>query len=1254
MALEKQPISISFDNGIDTKRDPKQIALGKLLMLKNGFFKAINKIQKRYGFDRLAQSGELTAGNMLAPYANELVGCDGANVYSYSASEAKMDLKGSKVAVGVANQSIVANNYNQTEADSAINGNIQCFVYGDSSTSAAKYTLLDSSTGQKIVDNVDVSTTAYYAKVKAIGSYFVIVYIDYSDNKIKYKAINTATPTVLGSAVDIATDPTSYWVFDITVLGTSIYLAYDSTTGVGLYSLSSALALSAKVTATAQDANYGIAIYADSVLNEVWVNYVRSTLGIRYFVYNSALSVQVLAPTSIETVADNFTNITGYASNGTGYGLWTGVAQTNLTYDSNTLETSYVRKMTLTRTGTVGTPAYLNRGVFLCGKPFAYGSDTYFLVGRYSSEQPTYFLINSSGLVVAKATQDNSNPYPMSGRHLTEVNTVSSGVFMIAGAYKENLNVISGVLYAQSSIQSMTFTFGQALVNQSIANNLHISGGILSIYDGSSIVEHGFHQYPENVYVGPQTGLGALEVGSSYSYKVCYEWTDNQGQIHRSAPSTGNSKTVSATAVLPVSTTTIGSDTIATTYNPSSYDIAVGMAISGTSIPANSYIVGLDTAAIKISANATASGATTPTVTRSYNTTASTVVGYPYVSLNAVPYMQFYAVETAPQSTSILVDPDFAQIFRHDMELYNLSNGTSIQVAAAYTDFTYSAGGMALIPTTSGVAIASAPYILINRIYATFTAGLNTFTIDAADLDRIGAGAVNIRVGSTLHAVVSVVGTTVTLGSALVSTTNNAIVYFPGTFALRAGQKVTNSGFTGTPKVISAPRSYSFGGPNWYATVDANATSTVTTQALSVANCGASFLALPTLRLTQKSNVRCVIYRTEAGGSRYYQVTSVTLPLLNVTTNDFAYWFDTTPDSTLVGNNLLYTDGGVLENDPLPASNIMTSYKNRIVAIPSEHPQTWWYSKQVTAGGVVEFSASFVKNIDQRDGAITGLGVIDEKLLLFKANTVFCVVGDGPSPSGFNDDFIDAQLVTTDVGCTNHKSIVRTPDGLMFQSAKGIYLMDRSLSVKYIGDDVEAYNSYAVTSSKLITSLNQVRFTLSSGVVLVYDYFVDQWSVFDSITAVDSCEFGGQFTWLKANGKIYKENPSLFTDDGAFVQMYIQTGWIQMAGIQGFQRIYKAMVVGDYKSPHTLNCELAYDFVSTAAQTITVPVASAPSGVPYQYRLFPSRQKCEAIQFTFYDTQSPAYGEGLSLSALSFEVGIKRGLNKVSESQSYG
>ena len=125
-----------------------------------------------------------------------------------------------------------------------------------------------------------------------------------------------------------------------------------------------------------------------------------------------------------------------------------------------------------------------------------------------------------------------------------------------------------------------------------------------------------------------------------------------------------------------------------TTYNPAAYNVAIGMAISGTSIPANTYIVALDTLRVlkclqmllqQVGQHRLLLEITTPT--------ADTTVGYPYISLNAMPYMQFYAVETSPQTTSILVDPDFAQIFRHDMELYNLNTGTSIQITPGYTGF---------------------------------------------------------------------------------------------------------------------------------------------------------------------------------------------------------------------------------------------------------------------------------------------------------------------------------------------------------------------------------------------------------------------------------------------------------------------------------------------------------------------------------------------------------------------------------------
>src|SRR5256885_15532762 len=56
------------------------------------------------------------------------------------------------------------------------------------------------------------------------------------------------------------------------------------------------------------------------------------------------------------------------------------------------------------------------------------------------------------------------------------------------------------------------------------------------MYDGISPVEHGFHLFPEPVTVATSTTGGLIPAGT-FQYVVVYSWTDNQGQIHRSAPS---------------------------------------------------------------------------------------------------------------------------------------------------------------------------------------------------------------------------------------------------------------------------------------------------------------------------------------------------------------------------------------------------------------------------------------------------------------------------------------------------------------------------------------------------------------------------------------------------------------------------------------------------------------------------------------------------------------------------------------------
>jgi hypothetical protein len=206
--------------------------------------------------------------------------------------------------------------------------------------------------------------------------------------------------------------------------------------------------------------------------------------------------------------------------------------------------------------------------------------------------------------------------------------------------------------------------------------------------------------------------------------------------------------------------------------------------------------------------------------------------------------------------------------------------------------------------------------------------------------------------------------------------------------------------------------------------------------------------------------------------------------------------------------------------------------------------------------------------------------------------------------------------------------------------------------VKYIGADVEAFNSYSVTSARMIETENQVRFTISSGDTLVYDYYVEQWAVFKGINAADAVNFQDKYTYVVPSGQIRRETPGAYLDNTSFIPMKLETGWLNLAGLQGYTRIYHILLIGTYKSPHTLQIELYRDFIETPYETVTIPVLTAPT--KYQYRIFPSIQKCESIKIKITELQTAPYGEGFDISAINLEVGVKRGQNRISPDESFG
>lgn len=417
-------------------------------------------------------------------------------------------------------------------------------------------------------------------------------------------------------------------------------------------------------------------------------------------------------------------------------------------------------------------------------------------------------------------------------------------------------------------------------------------------------------------------------------------------------------------------------------------------------------------------------------------------------------------------------------------------------------------------------------------------------------------------------------------------------------------------------------------------------------------------LTIPTLRLTTKTGahnpVRLVVYRTAANGTIYYRLGSVT----NDITVDTVTFADTQVDTAITSHPQLYTTGNVLQDGPIGPPGQMCVHRNRLWVLDTTNPFLAWPSKEIVPGAPVEFSASLYFNINQiganaTSGGATAIASLDDKLIFFTQTTVLAVTGRGPDSTGGQNDWSDALLVTTDVGCSNPRSVVTTPLGLMFKSLKGIYLLGRDLAVSYVGADVEAYNSLTITSAQLLASVNQVRFTASTGAqILVYDYFVRQWSVFTMPgNASDSTVWQNIYIWTTPGGTQYRESTTVFTDNTGFVRLKAVTPWLSFAGLQGFQRVYTMNLLGEYVSAHQLELQVAYDFVSTPSQTEIVTATSTP---PYQWALDFTIQKCEAVQITIFDVNSGTPAESFNISALLFEVGLKPGPYRLPASRTVG
>jgi hypothetical protein len=401
----------------------------------------------------------------------------------------------------------------------------------------------------------------------------------------------------------------------------------------------------------------------------------------------------------------------------------------------------------------------------------------------------------------------------------------------------------------------------------------------------------------------------------------------------------------------------------------------------------------------------------------------------------------------------------------------------------------------------------------------------------------------------------------------------------------------------------------------------------------------------PTDRLTagaHGAHERLVVYRTKANGTIFYRDSPSSGSIFNDPTVDTVTHEYTTSDANLGKGELLYVTGGVLEAEPLPAHRLQTIHQNRLVMAGLEDPYEVRYTNELLADVGAVASEVFSLRVPPTCGVITGLASMDDKLIISCARGTWFVYGEGPNRLGQMNGYSTAQLALADEGCrVDAPWTALSPEGLWFCSSRGIRLLTRGLSLGLsedgvpMGGEVDALATTGLVAAHVGVpkALSQLVYFWTGTGALVWDVIRRQWSHFTNHNAVDARVWGLDVVHLRTNGTLYRSGGT--TDAGNAIIMIADTNWLSFAGVQGFQRVWRLVLLGTFPAGTVIQAR--YD----GGNFVTVATVAGSTQTQLRHHL--AKQKCQAMSVRVFGATA--------LTGLALEVGVKRGAAKLPAAQ---
>lgn len=579
--MSGQVVQYPFIGGIDEKTADKWLDVGsKSKSIVNGVFAKNGAISKRFGYTALSKSivnaSNLSSADKLGVFKGEILAIDsrGAGsagstptIYSWSGQANKFVTRSRVPNCTVTRSTLTQAASTLSAPDIAIASNgvvAYAWLVGADVWSMVK----DSTTGAVLSTPQKIVTGSIVAvRLCAIGTTLIMLYQDSTSIYGRTLDATGGGSFIWSGASTLRSDCLGTPTFDVAAMSSTFALAYYKSAGttltINLLTYNSGLGVSAGPTSIT-DAIGGGAGFTPGGIG------LRGTTGETLWL---AYGCSNVAGTTIlvKAMGRDPATLASTVAVQTLYSAGTGGTPLTVTCGRHTSTRALVvwglssfgsslgdMGQGFITTAAAVTGVRTTRNIYPISKPIEYATPgaantrLYGATQLCSSTQGTIFIVDYEG----DATADTTRPARVVGTVAPRLALGSNGTYatMACSAVSPSSGVwgtlgsVTGTAVASGRLNlvEIDVNFADTAMHQNaeIGENLALSCGVPTFYDGTVAAEHGFFYYPEKslIVATPQAAGGALFAGT-YQYVFVYEWPDGKGQIHRSAGSVPKSVT---------------------------------------------------------------------------------------------------------------------------------------------------------------------------------------------------------------------------------------------------------------------------------------------------------------------------------------------------------------------------------------------------------------------------------------------------------------------------------------------------------------------------------------------------------------------------------------------------------------------------------------------------------------------------------------------------------------------------------------